>query len=128
MNPLTADSIIEMSAAAFGTTSEAIRSRLNTQPTTFARHLAAWLMRKYLPGWSFERIARVLGRDHSTVISSVQSIQNALDVGDAAMIKRVQDADALVKRHEREQLPPPNPFIDRQIDETAARVAEKALA
>ncbi|MEZ5915215.1 MAG: DnaA/Hda family protein [Parvularculaceae bacterium] len=78
----TLDEALDAAAVAFDITGEEIRGRAQPQRIARARHAFVYVARKVLAE-SYPRIARVLGRDHTTAMSSYNRAE-ALIVRDKA--------------------------------------------
>jgi chromosomal replication initiation ATPase DnaA len=59
-----------------------IVSRIRTQAAMDARHITAWLLRDQ--GLSFPQVGKVLGRDHTTAMSSCRRVAASAELGDTA--------------------------------------------
>lgn len=71
--------VIKMVSAAFGISTELIKSRIRTQPVSEARQVSAYIMHLQSLGTASE-IAEALGKhDHGTTLHSVRQIQNRID-------------------------------------------------
>lgn len=103
----TLDETLTAAAAAFGITPEEINGRAQPQRIARARHAFVYVARTALAE-SYPRIARILGRDHTTAMSS-QNRAEALIVRDKAFKAGVDaikiaigaeiDPDSLLKSH-----------------------------
>ena len=77
---ITPESIREATAAHYGTDTEALESRRRDRSTSTARNVAMFLTRE-MTGLSYPQIARLYGgRDHSTVISSIERVSAQISV------------------------------------------------
>ncbi|MEW6249085.1 MAG: chromosomal replication initiator protein DnaA [Planctomycetota bacterium] len=77
--PVKPEEIERISAAHFGVTVEALRSRSRDRSVTLARSVTMYLLRKHTQ-LSFPEIGRQLGqKQHSTVIMAVRRIRELLD-------------------------------------------------
>jgi len=74
----TPERIIDGVADYFGIDSTDILSKSQTREVSWPRKVAMFLCRSHL-GLPFKRIGSIFGRDHSTVISSIQQIEKALE-------------------------------------------------
>jgi chromosomal replication initiator protein len=77
---VTASEVKEMVSRHYGVPEPVLMSRSSVERVVEARQAAAWLCRKVV-GYSYPRIARSLGRDHSTIMYSVRKIDDALRRG-----------------------------------------------
>ena len=80
---LTPNRVIEEVALLLRTTPGAVLSDTRQEPVRSARNLCAYIMRQHIPSMSYREIAQSLGRtNHSTAMSSVRRIENAMDTDD----------------------------------------------
>jgi chromosomal replication initiation ATPase DnaA len=92
---ITVRRVLDLTAAHFGMTVEALLSPRRTQPLTRRRHVAMYVARQ-LTARSLPYIASKLGKkDHSTILHAVRTVQARIDAGDADTIAAV---DAIVAR------------------------------
>jgi len=75
--PIAAREVIEMVAAFFGTTPEALASRSRRRDVLVPRQLAMYLCRRFTDA-SFSEIGRAFGRDHPSVRNAVASMERQI--------------------------------------------------
>ncbi len=74
---VTVDRIFDKVSKKYGIAPEVIKGRKRTKEIALARHVSIYLMRK-LTDMSLPAIGRVMGRDHSTILSSLDAIENEI--------------------------------------------------
>ena len=74
---MTVESIINKVCKKYGLSEEDIKGRKKTKEIAMARHICIYIIRK-MTELSLPAIGRVLGRDHTTVMSSLQVIETEL--------------------------------------------------
>lgn len=72
------DQVLTVSSSLFGVPRKRILERNRHRHFTSARYVAAWLLRRRR--WSTMKIGEALGLDHSTVLSGLRKVANALDL------------------------------------------------
>jgi chromosomal replication initiator protein len=75
--PLAPREIVEIVAAFFGTTPEALAARSRRRDVLVPRQLAMYLCRRFTDA-SFTEIGRLLGRDHPSVRNAVSSVERQI--------------------------------------------------
>lgn len=85
-NELTPERILSATSAYFGIRVDDILGKSQAKEVTFPRKLAMFLCRKKL-GLPFLTIGRIFGRDHSTVMSSIKSIEASSEEIEEALEK-----------------------------------------
>ena len=70
-----------------------LRSNQRTKNVAEARHIAVYLIRQ-LTNLSLPDIGMELGRDHTTILSSVRKIESDLNSGNEALQRNIQDITA----------------------------------
>ncbi len=70
---VTVDKILEKVAKKYSVPIAEIKGRKRTKEIAFARHIAVYLVRK-MTDMSLPAIAKVFGRDHTTIMSSIDTI------------------------------------------------------
>jgi hypothetical protein len=96
----TVRTIIEVAAAHFKTTAEALRSHSRTLPLVRQRQVAAFVARQ-TTARSLPFIGKKMGgRDHSTILHAVRTVQARIDAGDADTIAAVNAITAQVTGQE----------------------------
>ena len=70
-----------------------LRSNQRTKNVAEARHIAVYLIRQ-LTNLSLPDIGLELGRDHTTILSSVRKIESDLNSGNEALQRNIQDITA----------------------------------
>jgi len=75
--PVAPREVIEMVAAFFGTTPEALASRSRRRDVLVPRQLAMYLCRRFTDA-SFSEIGRTMGRDHPSVRNAVRSMERQI--------------------------------------------------
>ena len=68
------EKILSVVTKHFGITNEDIKSKKRTENISNARHTAIYIIRN-MTNLSLKEIGRVFGRDHSTIISSINKIE-----------------------------------------------------
>jgi hypothetical protein len=92
---ITVRHVVEVAAQHFKTTAEALQSHCRAQPITRQRQVAAFVARQ-TTARSLPFIGKKMGgRDHSTILHAVRTVQARIDAGDADTIAAV---DAIVAR------------------------------
>ena len=91
---MTAQSIQQAVAREWGVTPEGLRSKTRTKNLTVPRQVAMYLMRELLGMQLVEIGAAFGGRDHSTVIHSLERVgeMSQEDPAFASRLKKVQGA------------------------------------
>ncbi len=74
---MTVENVIGQVCKKYGLSEEDIKGRKKTKEIAMARHICIYIIRK-LTDLSLPAIGRILGRDHTTVMSSIQVIENEL--------------------------------------------------
>ena len=74
---VTVDRILEHTAKKFGVTVDDIKGTKRNKEIAYARHVAIYLMRK-LTDMSLPQIGRILKRDHTTILSSLKTIEKEI--------------------------------------------------
>ncbi len=74
---VTVERILETVAKKYGTTIDNIKGTRRTREIAYARHIAVYLLRK-LTDLSLPQIGKCLGRDHTTIISSLRTVEKEL--------------------------------------------------
>ncbi len=74
---VTIDRILEKVAKKYGITVEDIKGTKRTKEIAYARHISIYLIRK-LTDLSLPQIGKYMKRDHSTVISSLKTVEKEL--------------------------------------------------
>lgn len=83
--------IVESAALIVGVNALAIYARDKTDPVSWAREIAYYLMRD-LTAFSFPQIGRLFGRDHSTIYHGYQTVRDRISVhrDDALTVAKVR--------------------------------------
>jgi len=93
-NALPTPSLIISQVCKFYSVEENIlRSKQRTKNVAEARHIAVYLIRQ-LTNLSLPDIGAELGRDHTTILSSVQKIEGDLSAGNETLQRNIQDITA----------------------------------
>lgn len=74
---VTVDRIFEKVSKKYGISIEDIKSRKRTKGIASARHITIYIIRK-MTDLSLPAIGRLLGRDHTTIMSSIETIENEM--------------------------------------------------
>ena len=74
---VTVDRIVDKVSRKYGISVEDIKSRKRTKDIASARHIAIYLIRR-LTDMSLPAIGKYMGRDHSTIMSSLDTIENEI--------------------------------------------------
>ena len=91
---LPTPSLIISQVCKFYSIDEAVlRGNQRTKTVAEARHIAVYLIRK-LTNLSLPAIGTELGKDHTTILYSVEKIEKALQVGDTALQNNIRDITA----------------------------------
>jgi len=94
---VTVDRIVEKVSRKYGISVEDIKSRKRTKDIASARHIAIYLIRK-MTDMSLPAIGKYMGRDHSTIMSSLDTIENEIarnaifDVEINELIKSIKES------------------------------------
>ena len=75
---VTVDRILEKVSKKYGISIDDIKGRKRTKEIAFARHISIYIIRK-LTGMSFPAIGKTLGRNHTTIMSSLDTVEKDLD-------------------------------------------------
>ena len=92
----TVERIISKVAASYGLTAADIKSSKRTKDIAYARHICIYIIRT-ITDMSLPAIGRIFGRDHSTVMASIQVIENnkqkspLLEVEIKELIKEIRE-------------------------------------
>ena len=93
-NALPTPSLIISQVCKFYSIDEAVlRSNQRTKTVAEARHVAVYLIRQ-LTNLSLPAIGMELGKDHTTILYSVEKIEKALQVGGTALQNNIRDITA----------------------------------
>lgn len=76
MNPL-AKAEAERAGALYGLTVDEVMSRSRTKTVFEARAIAVWVLRQR-NGFSYPELGRMFGRDHNTMMNSIQRVETEL--------------------------------------------------
>lgn len=98
LSPLTFDEIKDVVCAHFGVSLDDLCSRSRKRPVAYIRQLAIYLADKYTKLSTVQIGRQIGGRNHATVIHSVNQIKNLLDV-DEAIRNEVIQIEEKVKFH-----------------------------
>ena len=74
---VTIDRILETVAKKYAITVEDLKGTKRTKEIAYARHIAVYLLRK-MTDMSLPQIGKLLKRDHSTIISSLKTVEKEL--------------------------------------------------
>jgi len=74
---VTIDRILEKVAKKYGIAVEDLKGNKRTKEIAYARHIAIYLLRK-LTDMSYPQIGKLLKRDHSTIISSLRTVEEKM--------------------------------------------------
>ena len=74
---VTVDRILEHTAKKYGVTVDDIKGTKRNKEIAYARHVAIYLIRK-LTDMSLPQIGRILKRDHTTILSSLKTIEKEI--------------------------------------------------
>ena len=74
---VTVDRIFEKVSKKYGISIEDIKGRKRTKGIASARHITIYIIRK-MTDLSLPAIGRLLGRDHTTIMSSIETIENEM--------------------------------------------------
>lgn len=75
---VTVDRILEKVSKKYGISIEDIKGRKRTKEIAFARHISIYIIRR-LTGMSFPAIGKTLGRNHTTIMSSLDTVEKELE-------------------------------------------------
>ena len=89
----TAGLIISQVCKFYSVDESVLRGTLKNKGTAEARQVAIYLIRK-LTNLSTPDIGKELGKDHSTVLYSINKVEKALKAGDTALQNHIQDITA----------------------------------
>ncbi len=90
------DRIISMVSQHTGISEEEIKGKKRTKEIAMARHICIYMLRTQTE-LSFPSIGKIFGRDHSTIMYSIDLIQNRIDV-DGAFAREMSDLESEIKR------------------------------
>ena len=96
INILTEESIIKEVSEYYNISQEQILSKVRTAQIALARRIAMYLCR-FLIGSSYPKIGEIFDRDHSTVITGVEKVENELKT-DNQLIKAISDLKKRLKK------------------------------
>ena len=85
---ITVDRIISEISKKYHITPEEIKSKKRTKDVAMARHVAVYVIRK-ATDMSLQSIAKIFGRDHTTMMASIDVVENDMEV-DAAFEHEVK--------------------------------------
>jgi hypothetical protein len=91
---ITVRNVVELTAAHFKVEVEALTSHRRTHPLVRHRQVAAYVARQ-TTARSLSFIGRKMGRDHTTILHAVRTVQARIDAGDGDTIAAV---NAIVER------------------------------
>ncbi len=91
LTPITPERIQDIVASEWGVTAEGLRSKTRTKTLTIPRQAAMFLCRELLGLQLVEIGQRFGGRDHSTVIHSLERAED-LSTNDSTFQSRIQQA------------------------------------
>ncbi len=74
---ITAERILEKVSRRYNVTVDSIKSSKRTKEIAFARHISIYLIRT-MTDMSLPQIGKLLGRDHTTILSSLKTIEREL--------------------------------------------------
>ena len=86
---VTIDNIIQEVSVLYSVTPDDIRSKKRSAQISNARKVAAYIMRE-VTGMSFEDIGNEFGRDHATMIYSINSVSEQMEK-DSKMKSMIED-------------------------------------
>ena len=89
---VTQDKIFAAVANKYGVTVEDIRGSRRTKDIAMARHVSIYIMRN-VTGMSLPSIGKVFNRDHTTILSSIKTVEK--EIRDSAAVEN--DIDTLIK-------------------------------
>lgn len=95
-NVLTEELIIKEVSEYYNISQEQILSKVRTAQIALARRIAMYLCR-FLIGSSYPKIGEIFDRDHSTVITGVEKVENELKT-DNQLIKAISDLKKRLKK------------------------------
>ncbi len=93
---VTIDKILSAVSSHYGIAVEDLKSRKRTSNIAFARHVAIFLIKK-LTDRSLPAIGRVFGRDHTTIINSIDTVEKKLAT-DPSFDHEVQELIRIIKK------------------------------
>lgn len=93
---VTIEKILNVVSNKYGIPVEDIKGRKRTSNIASARHISIYLIKK-LTDRSFPAIGRLFGRDHSTIISSVDNIEKRI-ISDSGFEKELEDIIRVIKK------------------------------
>ncbi len=93
---VTIEKILTVVSNKYGIPVEDIKGRKRTSNIASARHIAIYLIKK-LTDRSFPAIGRLFGRDHSTIISSVDNIEKKI-ISDNGFERELEDIIRIIKK------------------------------
>ncbi|MBE6621964.1 MAG: chromosomal replication initiator protein DnaA [Ruminococcaceae bacterium] len=93
---VTIDKILNAVSTHYGLTVEDLKSRKRTSNVAFARHVAIYMIKK-LTDRSLPAIGRVFGRDHTTILNSIDTVEKRLAT-DTSFESEVKELIRTVKK------------------------------
>jgi chromosomal replication initiator protein len=90
-NALTPEQIVKRIAAHFGVTAEDLMGKGQAREVSVPRQIAMYVCRHKLE-MTFQSIGKWFGRDHSTVMSSVKSVEKSLEENNRDIAEAVETA------------------------------------
>ena len=99
MTKVTPERIIEAVSQKYGVSVSDIKSRKRTQKIASARHITVYIIKK-LTNMESTKIGEFLGRDHSTILNSINCVEDELKINSlyeleiSALISEITKTDA----------------------------------
>ena len=93
---VTIDKILSMVSQKYGVTVEDLKSRKRTSNIASARHISVYIIKK-LTDRSLPAIGRVFGRDHTTIINSIETVEKRMNT-EPAFDNEIKDLINRIKK------------------------------
>jgi DnaA-like protein len=102
---LTLDIIVRIVCRHMGIAPEELSSKSRKTHLVDTRCAIAWFAKKYIPATNLKPIGKAMGgRHHSTVIHSIDRVNNLIEIKDFEYIQLLSQLEALIKTHLRTPL------------------------
>ncbi len=93
---VTIDKILSMVSQKYGISVEDLKSRKRTSNIASARHISVYIIKK-LTDRSLPAIGRVFGRDHTTIINSIETVEKRMNT-EPAFDNEIKDLINKIKK------------------------------
>lgn len=92
----TDDMIVDELCQTLDTTRKELTTTFRKREIVNKRQVIIYILRKYF-GWTLSHIGKMFKKDHSTVVHSVQVVEDLLEVNDAIFSSMIQELDSTAK-------------------------------